>query len=121
PPARWGGGPWGVTGPGGTATPPSWLAMLHGLLAAMALSLLLYAYLAGASRVPAAAAWALLAFLVAGAGGAYLNLRYHVRAVLLPKSVVVVHAVIAVAGYVVLVTAGLPPLVGGVRGIPHLA
>jgi hypothetical protein len=38
--------------------------MLHGLLAAMALGLLLYAYLA--DGVPAVAAWALLAFLVAG-------------------------------------------------------
>ena len=97
----------GVIRLGRDANPPSWLAMLHGLLAAMALSLLLYAYLAGAGRVPAAAAWALLAFLVAGAGGAYLNLRYHVRAVLVPKGIMVVHAVVAVAGYVLLLMAVL--------------
>lgn len=95
----------GVIRLGLNANPPSWLAMLHGLLAAMGLSLLLYAYVAGG--VPAVAGWALLAFLAAGVGGAYLNLRYHVRAVLLPKSIVVVHAVIAVAGYVLLLMAVL--------------
>jgi hypothetical protein len=46
-------------------------------------------------------------FLLAGLGGAYLNLRYHVRAVLLPKPIMVVHAVIAVAGYVLLLMAVL--------------
>jgi len=95
----------GVIRLGRNANPPSWLAMLHGLLAAMVLSLLLYACVAGG--VPAVAGWALLAFLVAGVGGAYLNLRYHVRAVLLPRSIVVVHAVIAVAGYVLLLMAVL--------------
>ena len=95
----------GVVRLGRNANPPSWLAMLHGLLAAMALSLLLYAYVAGG--VPTLAGWALLAFLVAGVGGAYLNLRYHVRAVLLPKYLVVIHAVIAVAGYVLLLMAVL--------------
>src|SRR5262245_12910108 len=82
--AALGGVAMGVIRLGGNANPPNWLAMLHGLLAAMALGLLLYAYVAG--RIPAAAGWALLAFLVAGLGGAYLNLRYHARAVLLPKS-----------------------------------
>jgi hypothetical protein len=88
---------------GRNANPPSWLAMLHGLLAAMGLTLLLYAYVAGG--VPALAGWALLLFLVAGLGGAYMNLSYHVKAVLLPKPIVVVHAVIAAVGYVLLLMA----------------
>jgi hypothetical protein len=93
----------GVTRLGRNANPPSWLAMLHGLLAAMGLALLLYAYLA--LGVPALAGWALLLFVVAGLGGAYLNLGYHVKAVLLPKPIVVVHALIAVVGYVLLLMA----------------
>ena len=85
------------------ANPPNWLAILHGLLAAAALCLLLYAYTAGVA--PAAAGWALLIFLLAAMGGAYLNLRYHARAVLLPKSIMAVHAAVAVTGYVVLLMA----------------
>jgi len=103
--AALGGVAMGVIRLGGNANPPNWLAMLHGLLAAMALGLLLYAYVIGG--VPAVAAWALLLFLVAGLGGAYLNLRYHARAVLLPKGIMLVHAVIAVVGYVLLLMAVL--------------
>ena len=103
--AALGGVAMGVIRLGGNANPPNWLAMLHGLLAAMALGLLLYAYVIGG--MPAVASWALLLFLVAGLGGAYLNLRYHARAVLLPKGIVVVHAVVAVAGYVLLLMAVL--------------
>jgi hypothetical protein len=82
------------------ANPPSWLAMGHGLLAGSALTLLLYAYFTlGLSPL---AGWALLLFVVAALGGAYLNLGFHTKAVLLPKSIVVVHAVVAVLGYVLL-------------------
>ena len=87
------------------ANPPSWLAMLHGLLAVMGVTLLLYGYVTGV--VPALAGWALLLFLVAGGGGAYLNLGYHVRALLVPKPIVLVHALIAVTGYVLLLMAVL--------------
>ena len=85
--------------------PPSWLAMLHGLLAGSALTLLLYAYFT--VGLPALAGWGLLLFVVAALGGVYLNLGYHAKAVLLPKPVVVVHAVIAVVGYVLLLMAVL--------------
>lgn len=88
---------------GRDANPPSWLAMLHGLLAGSALTLLLYAYFT--VGLPAFAGWALLLFLVAALGGVYLNLAYHAKAVLLPKTIVVVHAVIAVVGYVLLLMA----------------
>lgn len=95
----------GVTRLGRNANPPSWLAMLHGLLATMGVTLLLYAYFA--LGVPPLAGWALLLFLVAAAGGVYLNLGYHVKAVLMPKPIVIVHAVIAVVGYVLLLMAVL--------------
>ena len=56
------------------------------------------------------AGWALLIFLVAAAGGAFLNLGYHTKAPALPKGIVVVHARAPVAGYVLLLVAvvGLP-------------
>ena len=57
------------------AQPPAWLAMLHGLLAGAALTLLLYAYFT--VGLPGLAGVALLLFLIAAAGGAYLNLNFH--------------------------------------------
>jgi hypothetical protein len=87
------------------ANPPSWLAMLHGLLAGSALTLLLYAYCT--VGLPALAGWGLLLFVLAALGGVYLNLGYHAKAILLPKAIVVVHAVIAVVGYVLLLMAVL--------------
>ena len=87
--------------------PPSSFAMLHGLLAGSALTLLLYGYFT--VGLPALAGWALLLFLLAALGGTYLNLAYHAKAVLLPKAIVVVHAVIAVVGYVMLLMASLRP------------
>ena len=92
---------------GRNANPPSWLAMLHGLLAGSALTLLLYAYCT--VGLPALAGWALLLFVLAALGGVYLNLGYHAKALALPKSIVVVHAVIAVVGYVMLLMASLRP------------
>jgi hypothetical protein len=88
---------------GGKPTPPSWLAMLHGLLAGAGLTLLAYAYCT--ATVPALAAWALLLFLIAGAGGVALNLGFHLKAMALPIWLVVVHAAIAVVGFVLLAIA----------------
>ena len=85
---------------GRKAAPPHWLAMLHGLLAASALTLLLYAWFT--TRLPAMAGWALLLFLVAAAGGGLLNLGYHMKGIAMPKGLVVGHAGLAVAGYVML-------------------
>jgi hypothetical protein len=87
----------------GKPQPPSWLAMLHGLLAAAALTLLLYAYFT--VGLPALACWALLLFLVAGAGGAFLNLNYHSKMLPLPMGVIVGHAGVAVAGFALLLVA----------------
>jgi hypothetical protein len=85
---------------GRKAAPPHWLAMLHGLLAASALTLLLFAWFT--TGLPAMAGWALLLFLVAAVGGAFLNLGYHMKGVAMPKAIVVGHAGLAVAGYVIL-------------------
>lgn len=90
---------------GRKAAPPHWLAMLHGLLAGAALTLLLYAYFT--AGLPALASWALLLFLVAAAGGVFLNLGYHTKAMPMPRGIVVVHAIVAVAGYALLLMAVL--------------
>ena len=96
----------GITAAGGLAMaimrfagadrPPSWLAMLHGLLAASALTLLVYAgFTVGIPRV----AWIGLGLLVAAAlGGVVLNLLYHVKQLPLPKGLVIFHTLLAVAG-----------------------
>ena len=88
---------------GGKPTPPSWLAMVHGFLAAAGLTLLAYAWCTMA--IPAFAAVALLLFLVAAAGGVVMNLGYHLDATPLPKWLVVVHAAIAVVAFVLLLIA----------------
>ena len=88
---------------GGKPNPPSWLAMLHGLLAAAGLTLLAYAYFT--ATVPAFAALALLLFVVAALGGVVLNLAYHLKALPLPIWLVVVHAAIAVVAFLLLALA----------------
>jgi hypothetical protein len=88
---------------GGKPQPPIWLAMLHGFLSAAALTLLLYAYLT--VGLPTLAAWALLLFLLAAAGGAFLNLNYHWKLLPLPKGMIVGHAAIAVIGFGLLLAA----------------
>jgi hypothetical protein len=83
--------------------PPIWLAMLHGFLAAAAVTLLAYAWFT--VRLPPLAAWALLLFLLAAAGGAILNLNYHWKKLPLPKGLMTGHAVLAVAGFALLLIA----------------
>jgi glucose uptake protein GlcU len=81
----------------GSDRPPSWLAMLHGLLAAAGLTLLLYAGFAGGM---ARLAWIGTALLVLAAlGGLYLNLSFHDKRIPLPKNIIVIHAAIAVIGF----------------------
>jgi hypothetical protein len=88
---------------GGKPAPPSWLAMLHGLLAGAGLTLLAYAYFT--ATVPAFAALALLLFVIAALGGVVLNLGYHLKAAPLPIWLVLVHAAIAVVGFILLALA----------------
>lgn len=85
------------------AHPPITLAMLHGFLAAAAVTLLLYAYFT--VGLPALAGWALLLFLVAAAGGAFLNLNYHWKKLPLPRGIMTLHTLLAVAGFALLLVA----------------
>ena len=87
----------------GDRPPPASLAMLHGFLAAAAVTLLLYA--AATVGLPGMALVALALFLVAAGGGAILNLNYHWKQLPLPKWLIIVHAIAAVAGFALLVAA----------------
>ena len=85
----------------GKPHPPTWLAMLHGFLSAAALTLLIYAYFT--VGLPGMAQLALLLFLAAAAGGAFMNLNFHWKMLPLPKMLVLVHAGIAICGFVLLI------------------
>lgn len=83
--------------------PPTALAMLHGLLAGAAITLLLYA--AATVGLPKIAFWALVLFVIAASGGVILNLNYHSKQQPLPKWLIIVHASAAVAGFLLLLGA----------------
>jgi hypothetical protein len=87
----------------GTPRPPTALAMLHGFLAGAAVTLLLYAYFT--VGLPSLAAWATLLFIIAALGGVYLNLNYRWKLQPLPINIMIVHAVVAVLGFVLLLVA----------------
>jgi hypothetical protein len=87
----------------GDRSPPPALAMLHGFLAAAAVTLLSYA--AATVGLPRVASVALALFVAAAGGGAILNLNYHWKQRPLPKWLVLVHAGAAVAGFVLLLIA----------------
>ena len=89
------------------AEPPAWLAMVHGLLAGAAVTLLLYA--AFTVGLPSLAVWALVLFVLAALGGVYLNLGFHWHHQPLPKGIIVAHAGIAVLGFVLLAIAAFSP------------
>lgn len=79
--------------------PPGTLAALHGVAAATALVILLWAVVRAGSG--GLVAWALGLFVVAALGGFFL-FSYHVRGRRLPGPGVVVHATVAVAAFVLL-------------------
>jgi hypothetical protein len=93
----------------GAERPPSWLAMGHGVLAAAALTLLIYAALT--VGIPMLAKWALVLLILAAIGGAGINLLYHSKMLPLPIPLIIGHALVAVAGFVLLVVS--------VFGLPH--
>lgn len=87
----------------GNRQPPTALAMLHGFLAAAAVTLLLYAtFTVG---LPGMARLALVLFLVAAGGGVILNLNYHWKQLPLPKWLIIVHAIAAIVGFLLLLAA----------------
>jgi hypothetical protein len=83
--------------------PPTWLAMLHGMLAAAGLTLLTYA--ACGVGVPSLALWALVLFVLAAIGGAAMNLAWHWRRLPLPAGLLLGHAALAVIAFVLLLLA----------------
>jgi len=83
--------------------PPTWLAMLHGFLSAAALALLIYA--ACTVGLPSLANLAVVLFVIAAIGGVVMNLNYQWKLLPLPKWLVVVHALLAVTGFVLLLAA----------------
>jgi len=85
----------------GRTPPPVWLAVLHGLFAACGLVVLLIAVIGAASR---GATVALIVLLVAALGG-FTLVSFHMRRRALPNGLVIGHALIAVAGFVVLLAA----------------
>jgi len=80
--------------------PPAWLTMLHGFLVGAGITLVGYVALALGS--PASAVTAFILFAIAGIGGVVLNLGYQQKGRLLPNWLMLVHALVAVAGFVVL-------------------
>lgn len=87
----------------GKRNPPAWLSMLHGFMAAAGLTLIGYA--ACTVGVPASALWALGLLAAAAMGGVLLNLVYRSRGILLPATIVVAHALLAVTGFACLLVA----------------
>ena len=86
----------------GQPYPPLGLALVHGAAAAAALVALIVAVAPGGA--PSAATTALVLFLIAAGGGFFLFFQ-HLRKVPLPIWVVVVHALVAVAGFLTLAVA----------------
>lgn len=84
----------------GTERPPTWLAMVHGLIAAAGLTLLIYAALT--VGIPPLAQIATGLFIVAASGGAAMNLLYHWKMRPLPIPLMMGHALLAVTGFVLL-------------------
>ena len=87
----------------GADRPPSALALLHGLLAGAALTLLIYAW--STIGLPTLAKTAVCVFVVVALVGAWINLTFHARLLPLPKGTVVLHGVVAVAAFVLLLLA----------------
>jgi uncharacterized membrane protein HdeD (DUF308 family) len=81
--------------------PPAWLAMAHGLLAASGLTLLAYSVF----TAPPLAAIALALFVLAAGGGAVMSLAYKWRQRLLPAWLVTAHGILAISGFLCLLTA----------------
>lgn len=79
------------------------LSILHALLGAAGLVLVLIAVMKGAAGYVLAA---LIVLAIAALGGFFLA-SFHARRTLAPKAVVVIHALVAVAGFLLLVGVAL--------------
>jgi hypothetical protein len=81
---------------------PVAIAVLHGLFGATGLVLLIVGVLAGLGA--GTAKLALIILLVAALGGFYL-LSFHIKKQQHPRAVIVIHALVAVIGFLTLLTA----------------
>jgi len=90
----------------GKTHPPTVLALLHGLVAAMGVIFLAVGIAATANGFSAGltsmAVLALILFVLAALGGAYMFFGRHLRGEPLPTPVVVIHGLAAVSGFVLL-------------------
>ena len=86
----------------GAERPPLAIALVHGAAAAAGLIALIVAVM-GASD-PGNARTALIVFVVAAAGGFYL-FAHHMQQKALPIPVMVIHALVAVTGFLLLLSA----------------
>lgn len=90
----------------GKRPPPTALALLHGVVAVLAVICLLIAIAATpdgfTTGFSSLAVVALLLFVLAALGGAYLFFGRHLRGLPLPTPVVLIHGSVAVAGFAVL-------------------
>jgi hypothetical protein len=77
--------------------------MGHGMLAAAGLTLLVFAVVT--AELPAMATLAALLLIAAAIGGAALNLLFHWHGKLLPKGLLIGHALLAVIGSGILLLA----------------
>lgn len=91
----------------GADRPPSVFALAHGLLAAAGLTLLLYAW--WTVGLPPLAQYAVIALVLAAAGGAFVNVRFHQQQLPLPIPLVIGHALVAVTGFGLLLAALMQP------------
>jgi hypothetical protein len=91
----------------GRDRPPTLFVMGHGVLAAAALTLLLYAW--ATVGLPPRAALATGIFVVVALVGAVLNLAYHSKMLPIPKAPIVIHGVVAAGAFVLLLTAVMAP------------
>jgi len=85
---------------GGTPRPPTWLALGHGAIAAT--GVLLLAYAAITSGIPAMAQVSLGLFVLAALGGITIFVGYHLKHVPLPIPFVVGHGLLALTGLALL-------------------
>jgi hypothetical protein len=87
----------------GDERPPTLFLMGHGVMAAAALTLLIYA--AATVGLPPLGLLATAILVVVAAVGAALNLLFHAKMLPIPKTPIVIHGLVAVVGFVLLLLA----------------
>jgi hypothetical protein len=85
--------------------PPVSSAVLHGLFGATGLVLLIVAVFVYGTTGPVQ--WAFWLFLIAALGGFFIAFGFHAKKKTIPPGIVVVHALIAVVGFLILLAGAL--------------